>query len=55
MNMYTSAGSPAGIDPSTPGIVKVLDSFNGSVEIFNGTLPEGIDFIHPTSLENRKV
>lgn len=55
MNNYTSAAFPAGIDPRTPEIVKALGSFNGSVEILNGTLPEGIDFIHPTFLGNRKV
>lgn len=52
INKYTSAPFPAGIDPRTPEVVKAFGPFNSTVHIFNDTLPEGIDFVHPMSLAN---
>ncbi|KAL9074319.1 MAG: hypothetical protein Q9161_002305 [Pseudevernia consocians] len=50
INMYTSAPFPAGIDPRVPAILKAFGSSNSSVDTFNGTTPEEVDFNHPTSV-----
>ncbi|CAF9943552.1 MAG: hypothetical protein ALECFALPRED_000603 [Alectoria fallacina] len=55
MNKYTSAPYPAGIDPRTPIILKAFNALNSSVNILNGTLPEGIDFSHPAPLVHPNV
>ena len=50
INKYTSAPFPAGIDPKVPAILKAFGSSNSSVDTFNGTTPEEVDFNHPTSV-----
>lgn len=55
MNKYTSAPFPAGIDPRSPAILKVFTAFNSSVDTFNGTILEGIDFSHPTPLVHPNI
>ena len=55
MNRYMSAPFPAGIDPREPAIVKAFGPYNNSVDAFNGTLPEGIEFGHLTPLVNASV
>ena len=50
MNKYTSAAYPAGIDPRHPAILRAFGTLNSSVDTVNGTIPEGIDFVHPMSL-----
>lgn len=50
INKYTSASFSAGIDPTTPAILKVFGPVDGSVDTSNGTLPEGINLSHPASL-----
>lgn len=49
MNKYTSAAFPAGIDPRFPAILKAFGPFNKTLDTFNGTLFQGIEFTHPTS------
>ena len=55
MNKYMTAAFPAGIDPRSPAILKMLATFNSSVDTLNGTVPEGIDLISPVSLVNSNV
>ena len=55
INKYMTAAFPAGIDPRFPAILKMLATSNSSVDTLNGTVPEGIDLIHPVSLLNSNV
>lgn len=55
MNRYMSAPFPAGIDPREPAILKVFGPYNSSVDAFNGTLPEGIEFGRPMPLVKASV
>ncbi|CAD6572434.1 MAG: hypothetical protein ASARMPRED_005333 [Alectoria sarmentosa] len=55
INKYTSAPFPTGIDPRSPAILKVFTAFNSSVDTFNGTILEGIDFSHSTPLVHPNI
>ena len=55
MNKYMTAAFPVGIDPRYPAILKTLATFNSSVDILNGTVPEGIDLVSPVSSLNSNV
>ena len=54
MNKYTSAAYPAGIDPRDPAILRAFGTLNSSVDTVNGTMPEGVNFVHPISLVRPK-
>ena len=43
MNEYMSAAFTGGIDPRTPGILKVLGAFNSSGDTVNSTLSPGTE------------
>ena len=43
MNEYMSAAFTAGIDPRSPGILKVLGAFNSSGHTINNTLSAGTE------------
>ena len=55
INKYMTAAFPAGIDPRFPAIVKMLATFNSSVDTLNGTVSEGINLISPVSPLNSNV